>query len=76
MEMIYYSRELRTRKYVKWYGFLLFARNLSDKYGKKLLNTVTKTEIDDARDSSKTVVHKTAEAIGELIGNKIVKKIV
>ena len=76
MEMIYYSRELRTRKYVKWYGFLLFARNLSDKYGKKLLNTVTKTGIDDARDSSKTVVHKTAEAIGELIGNKIVKKIV
>ena len=76
MEMIYYSRELRTRKYVKWYGFLLFARNLSDKYGKKLLNTVTKTEIDDARDSSKTVVHKTAEAIGGLIGNKIVKKIV
>ena len=36
------SIEPRTRKYVKRYGFLSFARNLSNKYGKQLLETATK----------------------------------
>ena len=30
-----YSIEPITRKYIKGYGFLLFATNQSDKYGKK-----------------------------------------
>ena len=34
--MTRYSVEPRTRKYVKGYGFLSFARNLSNKYGKEL----------------------------------------
>ena len=34
-----YSIEPRTTKYVKGCGFLLFARNLSKKYRKQLLNT-------------------------------------
>ena len=29
-----YSTELRLRKYVKGYGFLSFAKNFSNKYGK------------------------------------------
>ena len=33
--MTRYSIEPITRKYVKGYLFLSFARNLSDKYGKK-----------------------------------------
>ena len=33
--MIRYSIEPRTKKYVKGYGLLLFARNLFHKYGKK-----------------------------------------
>ena len=38
-----HSRELEYRKYVKGYGFLSFARNFGDKYGKKLMNTAIKT---------------------------------
>ena len=31
-----YSTEPNCRKYVKEYGFLSFARNIGDKYGKKI----------------------------------------
>ena len=34
-----YSIEPRERRYVKGYGFLSFARNFGNKYGKKLMNT-------------------------------------
>ena len=67
-----YSREPRFRKYVNGYGFLSFARKLGDKYGKKLMDTATKTGMDAA---FKRVVQKTAEATGYLIGNKIADKI-
>ena len=63
------------RKYIKVYSFLSFARRFDDKYGKKLLDTATKTEIDAAKTASKQVVQKTAEATGDLIGNKIPHKI-
>ena len=39
------SFEPRRRKYVKGYGFLSFARKFEDKYGKKLIDTETKTGI-------------------------------
>ena len=48
-----YSTEPRFRKYVKGYGFLSFARNFGDKYGKKLMDTATKTGIDAAKTASK-----------------------
>ena len=70
-----YSTEPKFRKYVKGYGFLLFARKLADKYGKKLMDTATKTGIEAAKTVSKQVVQKTAEATGDLIGNKITDKI-
>ena len=70
-----YSTEPRLRKYVKGYGFLLFAKNFVNKYGKKLMDTTTKTGIDAARTTSKRIVQKTAEATGDLIGNKIDNKI-
>ena len=41
--MTRYSVEPRTRKDVKGYKFLPFARNLFNKYRKKLLDTATKT---------------------------------
>ena len=44
-----YSTEPKFRKYVKGYGFLSFARKFGDKYGKKLMDTATKTEIDAAK---------------------------
>ena len=52
-----------------------FARKLGDEYGKKLMDTATKTGIDAAKTASKRVVQKTAEATGDLIGNKIADKI-
>ena len=70
-----YSTEPRFRKYVKGYGFLSFARKFGDKYGKKLMDTATKTGIDAAKTASKKVVQKTAEATWDLIGNKIADKI-
>ena len=65
-----YSTEPSFRKYVEGYGFLLFARKFGDKYGKKLMDTATKTGIDAAKTSSKRVVQKTAEATAKLIGKK------
>ena len=40
------------------------------------MDTATKTGLDAAKTGSKKVVHKIAEATGELIGNKITNKIV
>ena len=37
LEMCHYFIELRTRKYVNWYGFSSFARNISNKCRKQLL---------------------------------------
>ena len=69
--MMRYSTEPRFRKYVKGYGFLSFAKNFGNKYGKKLMNTANKTGIDAAKIAFKRVVQKTAGATGDLIGNKI-----
>ena len=70
-----YSIEPKFRKYVKGYSFLSFAKKCGNKYRKKLMDTVTKTEIDAAKTASKRVVQKSAEATGDLIGNKIADKI-
>ena len=70
-----YSTEPRFRKYVKDYGFLSFAKKFGNKYGKKLMDTATKTGIDAAKTVSKRVVQKTAEAAEDLIGNKVADKI-
>ena len=70
-----YPTEPRFRKYVKSYGFLSFGKKFGNKYGKKLMATTTKTGIDAAKTDSKRVVQKTAEAPGDLIGNKIADKI-
>ena len=70
-----YSTEPRFIKYVKGYGFLSFARKFGDIYVKKLMDTATKTGTDAAKTASERVVQKTAEAKGDLIGNKIAGKI-
>ena len=53
-----------------------FARKCSNKYGIKLVDNATKTEIDTAKTASKRVLQKNAEATGNLIGNKIADKII
>ena len=58
-----YSIEPRTRKYVKRYGLLSFAK----KYKKQLLDT----GLDSLKAASKNVVHKA----GEYLGNKITEAV-
>ena len=89
-----YSIDPRERRHIKGYGFLSFARNFGNKYGKKLMNTaiktganfnskygkkLTDTAIETGKDFAtiavKKIVHKSAEATGDLIGNKIADKI-
>ena len=70
-----YSTESKYRVYVTGYGLLPFARKFGDKYGKKLMDTATKTGIDSVKTASKRVVQKTAEGTGDSIGNKIADKI-
>ena len=70
-----HSTERNYRKYAKGYGFLSFARKCGDKYGKRLMDTATKTGINAAKSTSKQVIQKTAKVTGDLIGNKIADKI-
>ena len=40
------------------------------------MDTATKAGLDTLKSVSKKIVHKTAEAIGEFLGNKIANKII
>ena len=61
-----YSVKPRERRYVKGYGFLSFSesigKNLSNKYGQKLVDTAKKSATDVLKTGSKRAVQKTAEA--------------
>ena len=70
-----YSLEPRDRVYVKRYGFMSFARSMSNKYGKKLVDTAKKSATDAIKTASKRAIQETAEATGDLVGNKIADKI-
>ena len=86
-----FTLEATYRRYVKGYGFLSFARIFGDKYGKKLMDTSTKVGISKygkevidttkkqgsefTKTAGKRIVQKSAEATGDLIGNKIAYKI-
>ena len=51
-------------------------RKFGDKYSKKLMDTATKTGIEAAKTASKRVAAQTtAEAAGDLTGNKIADQI-
>ena len=71
-----YSIEPRERRYVKGYGFLSFAKNigknLSNKYGQKLVDRAKRSATDALKTASKRAIQKTAE---DLVGNKIADKI-
>ena len=75
---ITYSIEPRDRIYVKGYGFLSFSKNigknLSNKYGQKLLDSAEKPTTDAIKTASKRAIQKTAEVTGDLIGKKIADK--
>ena len=86
-----YSLEPHYRRYVQGQGFKSFARNIGNKYGKKIVDK-KKFDVgksmkkkygkkilynslsvgkDFAKIAGKKVLTKSAEAIGDLIGNKI-----
>ena len=50
-------------------------KSLSNKYGKKLLDSAKKSTTDTIKTASKRAIQKTAEATGDLNGNKIADKI-
>ena len=74
-----YSIEPRDRIYVKVYVFVSSSRNigksLSNKYVQKLLDSAKKSNTTPIKTASKRAIQKTAEATGDLIGNKICDKI-
>ena len=66
-----YSIEPRERRYVTGYGFMSFARNFNDKYGKSLRDASKRF----AKTAGKEILKETAKATGDLIGSKIADKI-
>ena len=81
-----YSIEPRERRHVKGYDFLSFARNIgtnpakvaknmSNRYSQKLVDTAKKSATDAIKTASKRAIQKTAEATGDFVGNKITDKI-
>ena len=76
-----YSIEPTGRIYVKSYGFLSFAKNiskkLSNKYSQKLFDSAKKSKTDAIKTPSKRAIQKTSEKKknGDLVGNKIAAKI-
>ena len=70
-----YLIEPRDRIYVKGYGFMSFVRSMSNKYGKKLVDTAKKFVTDVIKTASKRAIQKTAEATGDMVGNKIADNI-
>ena len=72
-----YSIEPRKRRYVKEYGFMSFARNFGNKYGKKLMNTAIKTGTNFNSKYGKKLTDtaiKTGKDFATIAGKKIVHK--
>ena len=73
-----YSIEPRNRIYVKGYGFLSSAKNIgthaakvaknsSNKYSRKILDSAKKSTFDSLKTASKRATQKAAGAAGDLI---------
>ena len=87
------SLEPSYRRYVQGQGFMSFAKNIGNKYGrkifdksidvgksmkkngKKILDNSLSAGKDFAKIAGKKVLTKSAEATGDLIGNKIADRI-
>ena len=69
-----YSIEPRERRFVKGYGFMSFAKNVSDKYSKSLMDKGIDVSKTFAKTAGKKILKETAKATVDLIGNKIADK--
>ena len=65
LDKMRYSLEPNYRKYVQGQGFMSFAKNIGNKYGRKILDK----SMDASKDFAKI------EATGEMIGNKVADRI-
>ena len=86
--MTRYSVQPRDLIFVKGYGFLSFAKNmsrnigknisknLSSKYSQKRLDHAKQSAADALKTASKRRIRTTAEATDDLIGNRIAGKII
>ena len=86
-----YRTDNKIRKCVKGYGFMSFAKNLGSKYGKKIMNKgisaaskfnqskygkmLKNQGTEFGKLAGKKIIHKSAEATGDLTGYKIADKI-
>ena len=70
-----YSLEPRYRRYVQGQGFMYFAKNIGNKYGRKILDKSMDAGKNFAKIAGKKVLHESAEVTGEMIGNKIADRI-
>ena len=85
-----YSLEPSYRKYVQGQEFMSFAKNIGNKYdrkifdksidvsnkcGRKILDRSMYAVKDFTKIAGKKVLHKSAEATGEMIGNKVADRI-
>ena len=52
-----------------------FAKTMSNKYGKKLVDTAKTSATDAIKTASNRAILKTAEATGDLVGKKIADKV-
>ena len=74
-----YLVEPRDRIYVKGYGFSSFAKNIgknvSNKYGKKILNSAKESTTDAIKATSKTAIQKKQkQLVIELVTKLLIKK--
>ena len=70
-----YPIKPKDRIYVKGYGFLSIAKNMSNKYRQKLFDCAKNSMTDAIKTASKRAIQKTAETTDDLIGNKIADEI-
>ena len=68
-------KQYKNTLFVKGYGFMSFARNLSDKYSEYLMDKGIDVSKKFAKTAGKKILKETAKATGDLIGNKIADKI-
>ena len=85
--MTCYSVQPKDQIFVKGYGFLFFAKNMCKNFGKNISKKIRSKysqeffendkqyAINALKTVSKRAMQKTAEATGDLIENKIAKKI-
>ena len=58
-QCIKWDIQLNQEIYVKGYGFMSFARSISNKYGTKLVDTAKKSATDAIKTASQTAIQKT-----------------